>query len=134
MYFEWKDEFSINIKEIDEQHKKMFAIGKRLADIILSNSSFDDNEINTIFKELKAYTKYHFSYEEHHMLESGYPFYETHRNQHEALIKRIQDIESKNSGNFGTETLMVLIDFVFEWITSHILKSDFKYRDYIRHP
>lgn len=132
MHFVWKDEFSINIREIDNQHKRLFEIGRKITDLVLSNNSnLDTKEVVLIFNELKAYTKYHFKYEEEHMLKSDYPFYETHKNQHEMLIKRILDIESSSSGNMTNETLMVLIDFVFEWIIHHILKSDIKYKEYI---
>jgi len=67
--FEWKDRYSLNIGEIDKQHKRLFEIGARVYDLAVLNDSYDHyDEIMKTLDELLEYTEYHFRYEENIMM------------------------------------------------------------------
>ncbi len=131
MYFAWKNEYSMEIKTIDDQHKKLFEIGRRVSDYVFSNDlPVGREEVVSILLDLKAYTEFHFKFEEKLMAEYGYPYYGTHKNEHDMIIGRIQKLEDGISDLIQKETLMELINFIFEWISKHILKDDKKYKGY----
>lgn len=131
MIFKWKDAYNTNISTIDEQHKKLFAIGNKLYNIILVNDAFDHfDEIKRVIDELKDYTIYHFNYEEEMMEKLGYDKIDEHKIQHAAFVNRIRKFGDDDIDSQQKETIMTIINFIADWISSHIVKSDLQYRDY----
>ena len=69
--FEWKENFSVNIKNIDDQHRELFRIGNSLYNIISIKDGIDRyDEIMKELYEMKDYAIYHFDYEEKLMAEN----------------------------------------------------------------
>ncbi|HEX9059578.1 MAG TPA: bacteriohemerythrin [Clostridia bacterium] len=131
MALKWKDTFSCNIHEIDNQHKKLFQIGSNLFELASLKDNADHyDEIMKIINELKDYTIYHFNYEEKLMEEHFYRNYAEHKIEHEAFIKAITKIENSDLDAHQSASVMKLIIFISDWITSHILKTDIQYKDF----
>jgi hemerythrin len=131
MYFKWKDEFSTGIETIDKQHRHLLEIGARIYDLADANDGVDHyDEIMAVLSELKDYTVYHFGYEEKLMDQYGYEHYETHKFQHFFVIKKIDRFENEDIDNKQKETILDLVQFIFDWITNHILKEDMAYKDF----
>jgi hemerythrin len=130
MNLKWKENFSCNIADIDNQHKKMFEIGERLFGIASSivNNSDRYDEITKIINELKEYTIYHFGYEEKLMKGLLYEGYDSHKAEHETFIDNILEIEKENLDVHQKESVINLIAFVSDWVTNHILNTDIQYR------
>lgn len=122
---EWKDEYSIGIQVVDEQHKHLFEIGNS-AFKLLNNGSYLDkySEIDHIIEDLFQYTKYHFKYEEEYMLEHNDSNYYNQKIEHEAFIKRIDSFKLDGIDQSKDKYIMKLIVFIFDWILDHILKKD----------
>ena len=59
MYFEWKDEYSVNVAEIDKQHRRLFEIGARLYDLAGAKETAAD-----MTKVLKSWTAEQMKYPE----------------------------------------------------------------------
>ncbi|HON56752.1 MAG TPA: bacteriohemerythrin, partial [bacterium] len=121
--FGWLQEYSINIKEIDKQHKKLFEITYK---IIKSFDLFKDkNEIKKILDELLEYTHYHFKSEEEYIQNCGYSAIAQHINKHQYLIKELKKYYDYflNNRHFSSNTF---ISFLKYWITEHILTEDKK--------
>lgn len=132
MSFKWKDSYSINIAEIDEQHKKLFEIGDRVYDIVLLDDDYDHyDEIVEIIEELRDYTIYHFEYEEKMLQKHGYNELEFQHFQHSFFVKRLEKIVSKDIDEDQKETTKEIIEFLADWITNHILQSDMKYSHFL---
>jgi hemerythrin len=131
MLFAWRNSFSTNVQDIDDQHKKLFEIGGRLYDIAAAKDGYDHyDEITEVLDELKAYTIYHFGFEEEMMREQGYQNYDIHKIEHDFFIKKIKKLENKDLDENQDESVMEMIKFVADWITSHILKTDLQYREF----
>lgn len=127
----WKDEYSCNIKEIDNQHKKLFEIGGRIYYAASVNDGYDHyDEISDVIKELLDYTVYHFKYEEDLFSRYQYPDLETHKIEHDFFVKKIRKIAGKDLEKGQYDTVLEMVDFVAGWIAGHILKSDFAYRGF----
>ena len=129
MLFKWKDNFSCNIDEIDKQHKELFAIGSKIYSIVSLKDECDHyDEIMAILDELKEYTIKHFNYEEKLMDQYKFMGFENHKIEHDFFIKKLQRLERKDLDSLQGEALMEMVTFVADWVSSHILKTDFEYK------
>ena len=128
MSFKWRNEFSTDVGDIDEQHKKLFEIGGRLYDIATINDKYDHyDEIVKIMDELADYTIYHFSFEENLLKENGYKEFDLHKIEHDFFIKKLKRLGNKDLEENQNESTMEMIRFVADWISAHILKTDQQY-------
>ena len=128
--FSWRENYETGINEIDDQHKKLVSIGRKLEDMLYAGYSIDyyDYIIETI-NELKDYTEYHFSYEEKRMEECGYDSIETHRMEHLYFIKRIDRLLVQDIDSHQLSIIQETLTFLSKWLFGHILKEDMKYVD-----
>ncbi|MDQ7092141.1 bacteriohemerythrin [Desulfosporosinus sp. PR] len=122
---QWKDEYSIGVESIDEQHKHLFEIGNRIYDL-LENYLYVDkyDKIVEIIQELGDYTKYHFKSEEDYMIQIKYPKYLSHKVEHDDFIQKIEEVNFKDLDNDQDKYIRDILTFVFNWILEHILKKD----------
>jgi len=133
MAFEWKERYNLGIEEIDKQHKRLFEIGAKVYDIAILNNSFDHyDEIMKVLDELLEYTEYHFKYEEELMKKYDYTDYDQQQHDHTFYVNKIKSISSKDVDNNQHKTIMEIVDFLSEWISSHILFSDRSYANYFK--
>lgn len=132
MALRWKNSFSCNIKEIDEQHKKMLEIASKLniLEPICSKRNFED-EIFEVFNEIKAYTSYHFNFEEKLMQKYGYKDYAKHCLEHKVFTEAIMKLGENNKDFRDPEMVRNIINIINGWITNHILEVDMQYKDYL---
>lgn len=130
--FKWREDFSVNIKTIDDQHKELFRIGNALYDIASIKDGMDRyDEILEALYSLRDYAIYHFEHEEQMMKENDYPGYIEHKKQHDAFIAKVNTVDEGKIDKDQTKVSMDLIVFVANWIENHILKTDMEYKDYL---
>ncbi|MGE4273755.1 MAG: bacteriohemerythrin [Desulfitobacterium sp.] len=129
----WKEEYSIGVAEIDEQHMRLFEIGNQIYDL-LENYLLPDkyDKIVTIILELKDYTIYHFKTEEDYMLKIKYPGYFKQKVAHDDFVKEIENIDLDAIDHDQDGHTRKLLNFIFDWVLDHILKSDFGIKEFIR--
>ncbi len=131
MHFGWKDTFSVNVGEIDKQHRKLFEIGGKISDLVMADDEFDHfDEIMTILEEMKEYTIYHFNYEEKLMEKYGFQESDAHKFEHLFLIKKLQKLQASDFDMNQKEGVVNLVTFISDWIAGHILKTDMKYKEF----
>ncbi|MDK2800925.1 MAG: hemerythrin [Clostridiales bacterium] len=132
MLFKWKDAFSCNIREIDEQHQKLFKLGSDLNHLISLKDEFDRyDEIVGILNELKEYTSYHFNFEEQLMEKYNFKELDEHKRAHEAFINKLNEIYSKDIDANQSKVTMDIVIFIADWIEQHILKTDQRYKTFL---
>lgn len=129
--FKWKEEFNVNVEEINNQHKRLFEIGNRIADNVRNYNAFEDNyyEIKSLLRELEEYTIYHFNYEENIMDKFNYIGLEVHKQQHKQFVEKISNLIDDDIYINQKQSLMKILSFVLDWISTHILKSDMNYKN-----
>lgn len=134
MAFEWKERYSLNIDEIDKQHKRLMEIGKNAYEIAIINDGYDRyDEIMKIIDELLAYTKYHFSYEENMLKNYNYEHIHSQEEEHLFYVDRIRELGSREDiDDNQRKTLLEIIDFLSQWISSHIMLADREYAIYLK--
>jgi hemerythrin len=132
--FTWKDSFSVNVSQIDNQHKKLFELGNKVYELVALGDYYDHyDEIMDILRELKEYTIYHFSKEE--ALLKKYNYDETdfikHKDEHTYFIEKISNINIYELDEDQLKFLTDALGIIAEWITSHILFTDKKYSSFL---
>lgn len=127
-FITWKDSYSVNVKDIDTQHKKLIDMINSLHDSMKEGKGKE--AIGGLLKELITYTKNHFAQEE--QLFDKYGYFETlvHKRQHQDLVSQVESLQ--NSYLKG-ETIMSLdvMEFLKKWLNDHILGSDKKYSAFL---
>lgn len=133
MIFKWKDRFNTGIEEIDKQHKRLFEIGSELYDLASAEDDMDNyDNIVALIKELKDYTIYHFNYEEECMEKAGYSEIREHKEEHQRFIDKLNETEAKDIDLNQKQVLLDMIEFIINWVSGHIVGTDFKYKDVLK--
>jgi hemerythrin-like metal-binding protein len=128
-YVTWKDEYNVNVKLIDDDHKRLMNLinSLKMAVRYHTGETFEKQAMD----ELAKYTQVHFAREEKIMREHGYPGYEAHKAQHDAMMERVagygRDYEER-----GHDAIVDLAPLVKDWLINHIYKVDQEYAAFLK--
>jgi len=122
--FSWKDDYSVNVPELDEHHKILMDIINRIYDDCLQSYIVDC--IGPKIKELIEYSEYHFKAEEDYMRRIEYFESEEHLEQHSMFNFKIRELQQAYSDN-EMELTKSLIVFLGKWLLHHVFEEDRKY-------
>jgi len=123
-YFLWKPAYSVNIEEIDNQHKKIIAMLNELYAAFMQKEH--NQKIENIIKQLEEYTISHFSTEEKYFFLYDYENRQEHISEHENFKKKVKIFREEFERNKSALTFSI-ISFLKEWLNKHILIEDKKY-------
>lgn len=126
--FVWTNEYSVNVAEIDEQHKEFIKIINDLFDL-RDSTSFTEEEALMKVGQLGDYASYHLSTEEELFLTTNYEDAQEHTNVHNKFREKAKDFISQIR-DINKDKKMVLeeiADFAGNWLMHHILIMDKKY-------
>ena len=132
--FEWQENFSVGIKELDDQHKELLRVGDELV-VAMKNIAQGIDEydhVRQLLQEMSEYTSYHFDSEEELMARHDYPGLDRHRKQHRLFVGRLEDIDLAELDLDQEEFMMDLLNFVADWVENHILHEDSKYGEFFQ--
>ncbi|MBU4234837.1 MAG: bacteriohemerythrin [Proteobacteria bacterium] len=125
----WSSNLSVNIKLIDDQHKKLVGIINELHKAMKLKKS--NNAMGAILDRLADYTVTHFATEEKLFAKYGYPEEKAHVELHRKLVAQVVDIQQKfKSGDAMIS--MELMSFLKDWLVKHIQGTDKKYSTFLR--
>lgn len=119
--FLWSDDLSVDIQEIDEQHKGLIDLINQLHDAISSNQ--EQEASREILNQLAEGTRTHFLLEESLMRLTHYSGFAVHKNQHETLMDEMRQLLQKLDAGSTTISLD-LLHFLKNWLTEHIRSCD----------
>lgn len=125
----WRDDLSVGIESIDADHKKLLTLINNLQTAVYypTGEAFERKAL----QELVDYTRYHFDREEKLMRDNGYPDYEPHKRQHEAMIAKVGGfMDAYDKDREGT--VEEITAFLKNWLIQHIAGTDQKYSAYLR--
>lgn len=121
----WKDEYTMGIQSIDDQHKELFEIANRIYELLRNELITDKySKIVEIIEELKEYTIYHFQAEEEYMKSIGYRKFLSQKVAHNDFLEKMNTIDFEKIDNGHNEYLLGMLDFVADWLVQHIIKED----------
>lgn len=124
----WKPEYSVDVKIIDLQHQRLFAILNTLYDAIhgKANDKASMPIIESTLLDLKTYVDFHFAEEEKFFKKFQYEKIAEHTAQHHVYAEKINELHGRYSSG-ETDMEGEIIDFLDEWILNHINIADKQY-------
>lgn len=117
----WSDEYSINVAEVDEQHKELLEhVNKLHAGV---EAQIDKQDLHQLLVELYEYTAFHFTSEERLMKQHGMSNVKKHHKEHKLLLKHLKHIcnavsEGKRPAFYSE------YDVSNDWFLAHIMGFD----------
>ena len=124
----WSDNLSVKVKQFDDQHKKLVDMVNQLFDAMKTGKG--NQVMGDILKQLIAYTQTHFAAEERLMQQYGFPEYEAHKKEHNALVVQVLDLQKQFQDGKAVLTQNVM-NFLRDWLSKHIQGVDKKYGVYL---
>ena len=123
--FEWREEYSIGVDSIDQEHKRLFRIINKLFDF---KEEEKDNQwtCQEGIKYFKGHAVKHFADEEAYMASIGYEGLEQHRRIHQDFRKNIlpaleQELERTD---YSQESMEHFLGVCAGWLVGHTLTED----------
>ncbi|HSM23978.1 MAG TPA: bacteriohemerythrin, partial [Anaerolineaceae bacterium] len=128
--FKWSEKYSVGVRELDQQHKTLFMLLNRLISAT-GTISIHSETISEILGEMTRYAQTHFTTEERLLEAYGYPGLEEHKVQHNDFRNKTTEFIEK--ATIGDKQIPeVLLEFLTNWLTHHILEEDMAYRSFFR--
>ena len=125
-YFEWSEDYSVNIKSIDVEHQKLFELANEfLSEVKIGNGKV---KLSETFDKLIDYTTIHFKNEELLFEKYDYPGRHHHIKEHQILVEKVLNLNKNKTYIFPYN----VADFLFSWIKDHIVESDLKYVEFFQ--
>lgn len=124
---EWSDDYNVGVPIVDDAHKGLFQVVRRITSILLENDPVKNRFVcEEAVKYLLDYTVRHFSEEEQYMLEIGYKGYSMHKHLHDNLRETTLPALQKDleENKYDTESVGRLIAIIAGWLTGHIMIED----------
>jgi len=121
---EWSPALSVNIQEIDLQHRQLVELVAALRNAHSTGAAKDI--MVPVIRRLNDYVREHFTAEERWMERYGYPELAEHRKLHDAFINTILHFEL-DFLNDRSEVSGELLDFLEQWLVLHVTGADQRY-------
>lgn len=121
---QWKDEYSIGIEEIDNQHKTLLGHFSTVSEAISTRKSWAETHFEII--ALKEFAHFHFRFEDMLMRLFDCPQREQHVELHDRFLREIADFEHSSLQKNSEQEV---VQFFSDWLIHHIQGDD---RDYAR--
>ena len=127
--FEWVDAFRVGVKELDDQHRRLFSLVNELSEIIGKTGKIEGHDKEK--RELLAFARVHFQSEEALMEAHDYSRTEVQRKEHGDLIARLERFAGEGERR-ARPRAQTAVDYLKDWLIRHVLLEDLRYRDFFR--
>ena len=125
----WEPKYETGLAVIDDQHRELFKLAAELEHAINVEEKLD---CEYMMARLEVYSLYHFTSEEHLMQKYGYPDIEEHKQKHHKFRMKILGMKENCLDTHGAACRQELLDYLEEWIQTHIIEVDHKYLPYLQ--
>ncbi len=121
---QWHPNYSVFVKELDDQHKVLIDMINQIYNAYLQN--LNKEKVLEIITKMSEYAALHFANEEKYFEKFGYEDAEKHISEHTNFLKKAAAFQSDYKQNKILLSLQV-INFLQEWLNKHMLGTDKKY-------
>ena len=127
--FIWSKSMSVGVAELDADHQKLIAL---LSEVNQSAEKSDGQGARETLLALFHYVKEHFSREERHMADIGFPGLVDHQALHDLLERDVVEALEDTSFSNAPDLALSIHGFLIHWLTQHILHDDQAYARFSR--
>jgi len=124
----WDKSLSVNIKQIDEEHKVWIGLINTLHDAMKLGQG--RAALNKIIDEVVNYTYFHFESEEKLFKQHGFPETGSHKKIHDDFVIEIKKMKESLGTEHSVSAIRVM-EQLKSWLTNHIMVHDKKYGVYL---
>ncbi len=124
----WNTNYSVGIREIDDQHKKLISLINELYEAMRRGEG--KAALGQVLGQMLDYTVYHFNSEERLFREYGYPDHEEHKQMHDYLSDNVRQLKAEYEAGSPAITRDAML-FLSNWLNVHILEVDKRYGPYL---
>ncbi|SFD41442.1 bacteriohemerythrin [Clostridium uliginosum] len=129
----WDDSFMIGIETIDDQHKYLFELCRKLEIFLeIPTGVYKVKDALELVCCFRTYITFHFYYEEMYFHLLDYPDLASHKLEHEEFKKHIVDVNINNFYNENYNELKTLLNLSYDLIFNHIKSKDFKLKNLVK--
>ncbi len=122
----WNDNYSVNVEEIDNQHKELIRIINELYVSVVDGKN--SNTMDKIFKDLTEYATTHFKTEEDYFDKFKYSESSFHKQQHKDIAEKIEEFKKRNAA--GRKILdSEILCFLMSWFVNHVILIDKRFTE-----
>ena len=120
----WNKNFSVNVEEIDAQHKKLIRTMKKLYESMLVEAKGDI--VGKTLNGLADFASTHFKTEEDYFDKFKYSKASSHMKEHREFIRKVSEYKRLYKEGHSHLNLEIAY-FLADWLTNHLLKADKDY-------
>jgi hemerythrin len=124
----WKDEYSVGIDSLDQDHKKLISLLNQFTTAY--DYAMSESYEREALDDLIAYTKYHFEREEKLLEESDFPDVADHKLQHKLMFEQVETFVELYKEK-GHDSLDEISKFLSDWLINHINGTDKEYTQHL---
>ncbi|MCK9641672.1 MAG: bacteriohemerythrin [Prolixibacteraceae bacterium] len=122
-YIDWDDRFSVDVRQIDRQHKHFVGLMNKLFEAMQSDKK---DAVSKVIDELVTYADAHFANEEAYFYKFHYDDAEAHIAEHRKIRAEVGEFLARKDEN-PFELGYSLFDLLEDWLFKHIITMDKKY-------
>lgn len=123
----WDDSFSVNVNQIDMQHKNLVKMINELNEAMKQGKGKDI--MARIINDMMRYASTHFKLEEDYFDKFRYPDAENHKKEHAVFVEKVTNF--KEGFDEGKIFLSIsVLDYLSDWLQGHIKGTDKKYSQF----
>jgi hemerythrin len=123
---QWKDEYSVGVAEIDDQHKGVIDLFTVIDAAIENREGWSD----VFFKleQLRDHARFHFALEESLMRMHVYPELAEHIELHKHFLGKLDQLQMTT---LSRQVTMNTINYLSKWYTDHMKTQDKDFVSYL---
>lgn len=127
----WGPNLSVGNDEIDEQHRKLLALGERAVALLDPESgSYAPAEFHSVLEQIVEQAEKHFATEEDVLTRRGCPNLVAHKAEHDGYIEMLADLVHQEMQD--TQDKIGVLALLTEYLHRHLLETDMACREYFR--
>lgn len=123
-FIPWSNQFSVNVPEMDAQHKKLLGLVNQLHSAMKNQHA--QEKVGAIIDSLIQYTIEHFASEEEYMSKHQFEGLEEQKMVHKQFVNKVKSFEADYLAGEAALSGDVL-KFLSDWLLNHIGKMDKQY-------
>jgi hemerythrin len=121
---EWQDEYTVGVKELDDQHRSLLNTINMLLEE--QRDKYEAAKFSPALSSLIHYAYTHFATEERYLLQVHFPDLKQHVLEHIDFIMKTLGLALRIESS-GDESRIELLRYLKEWYSSHVLGTDRQY-------
>jgi hemerythrin len=125
----WGDHYSLGISEIDQQHRGLIQLLNRLDAEFRAGAP--PVVLSVTLRHVVAETEAHFRTEEELMTDHAYPELDSHKAEHDILIKQVKEFAADFDAGRSELTESMLM-YLKDWLRNHLLIADKRLGRFLR--